>query len=77
MSKYDWSNVPDEVEWIATDSNGLVFGYDVEPIQKEWGKFIHHSDFIYFPHKNWIKPFKGDWRDSLEKRPEGKRLEVK
>ena len=69
MSKYDWTNVPNEVEWIATDSNGLVFGYDVKPIQKEWGKFIHHSDFIYFPHKKWIEPFKGDWRDSLEERP--------
>ena len=69
MSKYDWMNVPSWVNWIATDSSGSVFGYDVEPEYKEWGKFIHCTDFLYFPHKNWIEPFKGDWRDSLEERP--------
>ena len=69
MSKYDWTNVPNEVNWIATDSSGSVFGYDVEPEYKEWGKFMHCTDFLYFPHKNWIEPFKGDWCDSLEERP--------
>lgn len=69
MSKYDWSNVPMDVNWIATDSSGSVFGYDVKPEYKEWGKFIHRTDFLYFPHKKWIEPFKGDWRDSLEERP--------
>lgn len=69
MSKYDWSGVPNYVQWIATDSNGLVFGYDEEPAQKEWGKFMHENDFIYFPYKNWIAPYQGDWRDSLERRP--------
>ena len=69
MSKYDWTNVPDEANWIATDSSGSVFGYDVEPEYKEWGKFMHCTDFLYFPHKNRIEPFKGDWRDSLEERP--------
>ena len=69
MSKYDWTNVPKEVNWIATDSSGSVFGYEVEPEYKEWGKFMHCTDFLYFPHKNWIEPFNGDWRDSLEERP--------
>ena len=61
--------MPNEVEWIATDSSGSVFGYDVEPEYKEWGKFMHCTDFLYFPHKNWIEPFNGDWRDSPEERP--------
>ena len=69
MSKYDWTSVPNDVNWIATDSSGSVFGYDVEPEYKEWGKFMHCTDFLYFPHKNWIEPFNGDWRDSLEERP--------
>ena len=38
MSKYEWLSVPKEVNWIATDSSGSVFGYDVEPEYKEWGE---------------------------------------
>jgi len=77
VNKYDWSNVTDEVQWIATDSNGAVFGYDSMPEEKDFGKFMHTSDFLYFPHNGWMPAYQGNWRESLEKRPEGKRLEVK
>lgn len=49
MNKYDWSNVPKDVEFLATDSNGCVFGYDMEPVEKDFGKFMNTSDFLYFP----------------------------
>ena len=69
MSKYDWSNVPEEVQWIATDSNGAVFGYDAKPEEKDFGKFMHTSDFLYFPRSGWMAAYQGNWRESLEERP--------
>ena len=69
MNKYDWSNVPNEVQWIATDSNGAVFGYDLMPKEKDFGKFMHTSDFLYFPHNGWMPAYQGNWRESLEERP--------
>lgn len=69
MSKYDWTDVPKEVNWIATDSNGVVFGYSSMPEKKDFGKFMHTSDFLYFPHNGWMPAYHGDWRESLEERP--------
>jgi hypothetical protein len=69
MSKYDWSSVPKEVNWIATDSNGVVFGYSSMPEEKEFGKFMHTSDFLYFPYNGWMPAYQGSWRESLEERP--------
>lgn len=68
-TKYDWSNVPKEVKWIATDSNKNVFGYYEKPVFKEFGCFMHSGEYFYYPHTNWMMPFKGDWQDSLEERP--------
>ena len=31
MSKYDWSNVPKEVKFIATDKDGVANGFTKEP----------------------------------------------
>lgn len=69
MSKYDWTDVPKEVNWIATDSNGVVFGYSSMPEEKEFGKFMHTSDFLYFPYNGWMPAYQGSWRESLEERP--------
>lgn len=67
MNKYDWSNVPKEVKWIATDSDGALCGYSNKPrrFSKTWntyycGSFVAHS---------FLPPFKGNWQDSLEERP--------
>ena len=70
MTKYNWAIVPSEVEFLATDSNGCVFGYDMEPVERDFGKFMHTSDFLYFPHSDWMPAYPGNWRESLEKRPE-------
>ena len=67
MSKYDWSNVPKEAEWIATDSDGSLCGYSVKPQRFSLGWNTHRNG--NFVAHSFIPPFKGDWRDSLEERP--------
>ena len=72
MSKYDWTNVPDEVNWIATDEDGWAWGWIEEPVPKgrEWltpdGYYGIYCEFYLKPENN---PFNGDLRDSLEERP--------
>ncbi len=61
-TKYDWSDVPAEVNWIAQDQDGYVYGYSIKP---------------YVGAKQWyaLKPtlieqkYDGYWDDSLEQRP--------
>ena len=71
MSKYDWSNVPSEVKWIATDESGFAHGYKSEPItgylHRGFWYYASSANFVLFPSEN---PFKGHWRDSLEERPQ-------
>lgn len=70
MSKYDWIGVPKEVKWIATNEGGFAHGHKWKPI----AGYLHRgfwymggsTEFVLFPREN---PFKGDWRDSLEERP--------
>lgn len=69
MPKYDWHGVPEDVKYIATDSNGSVFGYDEKPDCLFHGKFMHVTDFLYYPKDNWIAPYKSNWYESLEVRP--------
>lgn len=65
MTKYDWSNVPLEVKWIATDESGLKYSYKRKPkissAQRVWCgvsfNLIGKSEF------------NGNWQDSLEERP--------
>ena len=78
MSKYDWSNVPDEVQWIAMDQDGVLNGFYKKPeivnCHNMWFELPSGmGDFIQ------VKPTVlgcFNWRESLEKRPEGKRMEV-
>ena len=67
MSKYDWTDVPKEVEWIATDADGALCGYSVKPQRFSLGWNTHRNG--NFVAHSFIPPFKGDWRDSLEERP--------
>lgn len=76
MSKYDWSNVPKEVRWIATDEDYMVCGFSERPIK------IKNSLYNFWAGSEddaglnvvggvsyFVKPFKGNWQDSLEERP--------
>lgn len=72
-TKYDWLNVPDEVNWIATDEDGVICGYSQKPRLTKNGKiWLCKADDI----SSWvcnIYPFNygfcENWRDSLEERP--------
>jgi len=68
--RYDWSNIPLEYDWAATDRGGAVYAYINKPSCRE-------------PVNFWISKNSGDmfrlcaghqitedWRDSLEQRPE-------
>lgn len=70
MSKYDWDFVPKIVKFIATDEDGVVCGYTNEPkiygSSNMWacgesGNSVRVMDTVM--------SHQGDWRDSLEKRP--------
>lgn len=67
MSKYDWSGVPKEVKFIATDSySGKAWGYLSKPRLGRVSFIEHVSEFpIYVG----VEPYKGNWQDSLEERP--------
>lgn len=65
-TKYDWSNVPSHIMWIATDNNGFKSGFTDDPVcESEYGFWdnglpslpMHDSEF------------QGNWQDSLEERP--------
>ena len=68
MSKYDWTNVHKEVNWIATDSNGVWCKYTHKPKLSRYGWSVSHGEHIFEIHQGGSH-FKGDWRDSLEERP--------
>ena len=69
-TKYDWSNVPKEVKWIATDADGWQTQHTEKPkkLGRDW---IDDTESGYFgikmPQHN---PYKSNWRDSLEERPQ-------
>lgn len=67
MSKYDWSNVADDIQWIATDKSGIRCEYRKEPNLgvRSW-KFKDEDDLgdCYFD-----STYRDNWQDSLEGRP--------
>ena len=71
MSKYDWSNVPKEVNWIATDSDGVVNGFKIKPTINEKHRMWFECEDLtgyFFQIKNELRK-NSNWRDSLEERP--------
>ena len=67
MVKYNWSKVPKDVLSITTDSDGRVKGFESHcPMlfSNEWT-----SNYCYYDLTKKLKPYQGDWKDSLEQRP--------
>ncbi|WP_337080784.1 hypothetical protein [Acinetobacter pittii] len=69
MHKYDWSNVDSRLSFLATDCDGLVYGFTHKPKLTDWG---------FAPTNGFSKQvygaccgfgFNKEWRDSLEERP--------
>ena len=69
-TKYDWTYVPEEVDFLTTDSNGDVKGFEGTPHKFESlnGTGRWQSHISYWLLKK-IEGFKGDWKLSLEARP--------
>lgn len=69
-TKYDWSNVPPEVNWIATDAVYTGgWGYTEEPVIMPfygtwYAKGINNKMVGIV-----AQGYSGDWKDSLEERP--------
>lgn len=61
--KYDWSSVPDHIGVIVTCEDGTVKWFSKTPIACN-GYWINTFTVT------GAKPFEGDWKESLEGRPE-------
>lgn len=68
-TKYDWSEAPEEVQFIAQDSNGDIFGFDVPPVPMSYGKWLPANEYLHF-FGNKPRKTISDWGLSLEQRPE-------
>lgn len=67
-TKYDWSNVPEEVKWIATDLTGHKSYHLTKPrgVAGDWLDESARGAFDYFDSSE----YEGHWQDSLEERPQ-------
>jgi len=74
--RYDWSTIPPEYDWAATDRGGAVYAYKNKPFCKDHANFWIGKDSGDMFHicKGQLTE---DWRDSLERRPEEVEAAVK
>lgn len=70
QNKYDWALIPSHVKFMATDEDGMACGWLVEPhiVGNAWRNQSHLSAFFNLTKRQ--NPFRGDWRESLERRPD-------
>lgn len=69
MTKYDWSNVPKEVKWIATDEDGTVCHYIKKPVIEGDCDYWTNITTSYFDDEVLTQSYQGNWQYSLEERP--------
>lgn len=71
MNKYDWSNVPKEVRFIATDKDGVANGFTTEPKPcDEYEMWLTDNEDYIGLSTEYLDVFdKNNWLDSLEERP--------
>ena len=68
-TKYDWSNIPSEVKWIATDADGVINGFYTEPsVICEYKMWIA-EEHLYLTIGGGVFNCL-NWQDSLEERPQ-------
>lgn len=74
MNRYDWSNIPLNIFYIATDSSGWVNGFEREPVlDKSFGLWkgdgVHSLKSPQVNKTRWWDKESGEyWKDSLEVR---------
>ena len=69
-TKYDWSKVPKDINWIARDKDNTLNGFYKKPVAVlSWDMWFEGGDgsgdwfqLCYFESET-------DWKDSLEERP--------
>jgi hypothetical protein len=70
-TKYDWTYVPSETKFIATDEDGNAHGWTGEPVtyleDSNWNSNEFMITTYWIPAKN--NNYSEDWKDSLEERP--------
>lgn len=68
-AKYDWSNVPDWVQWMATDADGYRTMWSEKPTQgtSGWIGAKGASRDWFWPNDQYA--IKNNWYESLEHRP--------
>ena len=69
MSKYDWSNVPKEIKWLAADADSVINGFYTKPIVDDWCEMWLAFDFEYVNIGGGGVDRFADWQNSLEERP--------
>jgi hypothetical protein len=71
-TRYDWSHkdIPAWGKWIARDEDGYPFAYASKPEVRSKTLWSNTSDSWQHIPKSCILDASGDWRDSLERRPE-------
>jgi hypothetical protein len=72
MTKYAkyWTKAPDHVQWIATDWDGYVRGFERRPTPGGifwWKPSESHASVVL----GMVRPPISAWRESLEHRPGG------
>ncbi|WP_228267555.1 hypothetical protein [Acinetobacter calcoaceticus] len=77
QNKYDWTLIPANVKFMATDEDGMACGWVAEPhiVGNAWRNQSHLSAHFYLTRCR--NPFMGDWKESLERRPEDVNPELK
>ena len=73
QNKPSWEDAPEWVGWLAQDKSGSWWFFRCHPkaMSEGWD-----SDSSAYHHSSWVDgEVLGDWRDTLEKRPEQAELE--
>lgn len=72
MSIYDWSDAPTAATHCVTDKQGIAWWWYGKPKKMQWGwNRCNNSSPMRIAYGLRENPFHGDWRESLEQRPEG------
>ena len=64
----DWSQAPEWAKYLTIDSLGIARFWDYEPTKTSASWFID-DDVVWRCEETTIFNYKGDWRNSLRKRP--------
>lgn len=67
MNIYNWSDIPAQYKWAATDSDGCSFAFKIKP-KKFCGQWIA-GKFYQIHYLRTHNQINIDWEKSLEKRP--------